>query len=185
MSKYIHKRDYRGVRTAQADGWEEAFTEFFGKEEFDIVIELGTLRGGLTILLAELCGSKLHTFDIKDVLSDSSKHILNDLNVSVYVENIFDTDTVKNLIRKEGRVLLLCDNGNKPKEVKLFTPFLKKDDVIMAHDYHLNKNKFNENKHIWRHFEISEKDMNYKSLKSYEPYYNLFKKVFWGCKIKE
>ena len=31
--------------------------------------------------------------------------------------------------------LLLCDNGNKPEEVRLLAPYLKDGCVIMAHDY--------------------------------------------------
>jgi hypothetical protein len=35
----------------------------------------------------------------------------------------------------EGRALLLCDGGNKPKELAYFKDFMRPGDMMMAHDY--------------------------------------------------
>jgi predicted O-methyltransferase YrrM len=169
---------------AQADGTIKTFQKFLSVEKFDRVIELGTLRGGLAICIAEQCGNKFHTFDIVDKLTEKTKQILNDLNSSVYIQDIFKTNNVKKIIKDVGRVLLLCDNGNKPKEVKIFSAFLKPNDVIMAHDYYPKRSDLAKRRHIWRHCEITDEDINNTSLKSYHPYYEEFKKVFWMCKIK-
>ena len=54
--------------------------------------------------------------------------------------------------------LLLCDNGEKIKEFRAFAKYLKKGDVIMAHDYCKDGNYFND--HIrgvhWNFCEIGD-----------------------------
>jgi len=42
---------------------------------------------------------------------------------------------IKNLINSKGKTLILCDGGNKINEFNLYCKFLKKDDVIMVHDF--------------------------------------------------
>lgn len=178
------KMVYKGIRMAQAKGTEDVFEKFFKREGFDRVIELGTLKGGLTLAIAERYGGEYHSFDYIDKISDNTKRLLKDLGVNIYVENVFETDTVKKLIEGEGRALLLCDNGNKIKEVELFIPYLKSGDVIMAHDYHPNVSEYAKRRHIWKDCEITEANMKYNTLKTYPPYSEEFIEIFWGCKIK-
>jgi predicted O-methyltransferase YrrM len=180
----MHKREYKGIHASQADGWIEAFDEFFKEERFAIVIELGTWCGGMALMLGEKANAKVYTFDVTSNVSAVAKSALDRAGVEVRVENIFETSTVKNLISGQGRVLLLCDNGDKRREVKLFAPFLKDGDVIMAHDYFENAGAYERERLVWKSHEISESDMSGKGLEPYQPYYDLFKKVFWGCGIK-
>jgi len=39
------------------------------------------------------------------------------------------------IIQKEGRTIIFCDNGDKPKEFNTFVPYMKKGDVIAVHDW--------------------------------------------------
>jgi len=34
-----------------------------------------------------------------------------------------------------GRTIIYCDNGNKAEEIKHFYPILKKDDILLTHDF--------------------------------------------------
>jgi len=61
--------------------------------------------------------------------------------------------------------LVLCDNGNKKEEVRLLTPYLKKNCIIMAHDYH------------WGGHEIEWNDVKDLGLDKYE--YDLMKSAGW------
>ncbi len=157
-----------------------------------MIIELGTKYGGMTQFLSEL-HDNIHTFDVGRYMKLGLVGYLLQTGVTIYVEDIFQTDTVKELIEFPlyNRVLLLCDNGNKKAEVQTFTPFLKTNDVIMAHDYFPTVNDLY---HIvdygagpkkvkrWPSFEISDRDINNKILK---PYFDKFESVFWLCRRKK
>lgn len=178
--KYIHNE---GIKTQQTPGTFEVFDTLFADQTFDIVVELGTYNGGLALYLAKVVGNKLHSFDIKNFLDKATHSKLKSYGANIYFEDVFKSEKLKKLLRSDGRVLLLCDNGFKAEEVKRFPPYLKAGDVVMAHDYFYDEEEFYNNTK-WKACEIVEKHFIYSYLKQMSPYTEMFKEVFWALRVK-
>lgn len=103
------------------------------------IVELGTGHGGLTLfwgLQMKMRGGKVLTFDTREI-SDVLNRNLRFFNIIFQRKNVFDQATVqcvREFIR-DGRALIFCDDGDKPREVLLYAPILKRNDLIMAHDW--------------------------------------------------
>jgi hypothetical protein len=101
------------------------------------IIEIGTSSAGFSIILAEHefgKNSKIFTFDVKD--KGQRKVLSKYPNVKFHLENVFLTDTVKNIITSaENTVFVFCDGGNKKREFNTYADFLKCGDYIFSHDY--------------------------------------------------
>jgi hypothetical protein len=116
------------------------------------------------------------------------------MGIDVRVEDIFDDyqdipNEIKNFIKQDGLTIILCDGGDKIREFKLLSHFLKKGDIIMAHDYAPNQEYFDNyiNGKIWNWLEIQDKDINESCMKhNLTPFmeYEL-RDVVWVGKIKE
>ncbi len=167
---------------AQRIGVCVVFNTFFESEQFDIVIEIGFYHGGFTQYLSDKVGDKLYSFDIKRLENTTRLNKIKSNGSHIFVENVFMTDTIPNLLRQDKRILLLCDGGNKVKEVKIFHNMLKSNDIIMAHDYSETKKTMNKN--IWGSCEIVAKDMDLEGLAHYEEWTQTFAPVVWGIRIK-
>ena len=104
-----------------------------------MVIEIGTSKGGLSALLADCVahvGGEFHTFDIHGD-GDFNQYPLRG-NATFHLGGCFEFPHAKIIVdclRAPGRCFLLCDGGNKPKEWNTFRQFLKRGDVIAAHDW--------------------------------------------------
>lgn len=138
---------------------------------FDTIIELGTHDGGLSTLFAIYCyGSQhkayaghdgepslyknnshnkspkqFHTFDIfqRDIPRiEMLKMLGTNFRQIDFLTDQANINYIGGLIKNGGSTLVLCDGGNKPKEFELFSPFLKKGDIIMAHDWAYDKEAF-------------------------------------------
>lgn len=172
-----------------------AFKDFFEKNKFDLVVEIGTANGGLSMALKDECdkmGADFETYDIKE----ESISVLNKNDnfkkreIKVFVCDVLSEEMVGSLgrrIREGGRALLLCDGGDKIREFNTYSAFLKTGDVIMAHDYAEDKAEFEKNirNKVWNWHEISAADIksacDSHGLKDYHPE---FRSVAWVCKIK-
>lgn len=103
-----------------------------------LVVEVGVEHGGLAALLASYgryTGLRYRGIDIS----------LASLHPAVRDEPIVERDawaaeTIAEVARwmseVDGPALLFCDGGDKPKELHLYAPLLRPDDVLMGHDYH-------------------------------------------------
>ena len=182
---------YRGVELEQNINTLDVFRQFLSKENFDIIIELGTKYGGFTQFLTEF-HNNIHTFDWGKYIKPGLLGYLKSMGVKVYVQDIFSDNTVTNLIQNNKRVLLLCDNGNKIKEVKRYTPHLKSNDVIMAHDYFPTENDlyhkvdYGDGEKIVRRWSSNEISAEHFDDSVLEPFYaEDFENVFWACRRKK
>jgi cephalosporin hydroxylase len=160
------------------------------------ILEIGTALGGFTMFLKKVVDSfnldtKILTFDI------SARPWYDDMKqmgIDVRVEDIFDDyqdipNEIKNFIKQDGLTIILCDGGDKIREFKLLSHFLKKGDIIMAHDYAPNQEYFDNyiNGKIWNWLEIQDKDINESCMKhNLTPFmeYEL-RDVVWVGKIKQ
>lgn len=130
-----------GAECGQFDGAFEVWQEILDNYPSRRIIELGTWKGGFSAFLLMQCklrGMDFHTLDIKDIIDN--KEIIRYLGVREHFHNIdiFSDEgigLVRDLIKKDGRTILFCDNGNKPKEFNTFAKFLKVNDIICVHDW--------------------------------------------------
>lgn len=104
------------------------------------ILDLGTGEGGLTIFwglqMAARNGSVL-SFDIKKWMHPSWFELAKKLPIKFMQRDVFDQSTIQlaaDFIKK-GRTLVFCDASNKPKSLNIYSRLLKKNDLIMAHDW--------------------------------------------------
>jgi hypothetical protein len=159
----------------------EAFEGILNK--FDRIIEIGSGRGGFTTWLYSK-NKNIVSYDIENRLENISIPIKVFKNSDCFEKTTFDE--IIDLIQKDGKVLVLCDGGNKEKEFNVFSKYLKKNDVIMLHDYTDNINNFQslKHKHKWvSRYESHIENIDIHGLIKYE--YEKFKNVFWGSFKKQ
>jgi predicted O-methyltransferase YrrM len=153
------------------------------------IIEIGTLNGGFTTLLANHRISEnadIHTFDIQNALD--AEYIKKSNTTHHYQDVFHNSKTVEDLITAEGTALVFCDGGDKIKEFNYFSQFLKPGDLIFCHDYAVDGETFY--KHIlykvWNWHQIGYSDIAH-SLKEHnlQPCLSdVFELVVWGSFIK-
>jgi len=111
------------------------------KNDIKRILEIGTAEGGTTILFglhAFKNNGETLTFDNQKVPEDSWKELAKLLGIELSNLNVFTeegTNKIKEFVQRDGISLLFCDGGNKVQEFNTFAPFLKSNDIIMAHDY--------------------------------------------------
>jgi hypothetical protein len=124
---------------------------YIAYEKPEYVVEIGSQKGGLSVYLGTIaCVTEqfiFHTFDI----SKSDWNNRENEGVGHWFEKMesicpfcksFESDIFSefsyNLISeniKKYKTLIICDGGNKPKEIQIFSTLLKSGDMIMAHDF--------------------------------------------------
>ena len=171
------------IITAQTPGVVKPFKKILSK--FDRIIEIGTYKGGFTLWLFKNVNPnvKIISYDINKNYREQSIIEKIDFRIGNCFKDRFYEIT--NLINDSGRVLLLCDGGDKEREFNSFSKYLKENDVIMLHDYCENINDFNllKQKLNWP----TEAEAFYENIKdtiqknNLIPYmYEDFKSVLWG-----
>jgi len=107
----------------------------------ELVVEIGTWEGGLSLYLRMLTlqrKSPFHTFDILPPRREGNPlwKVLR-MEECFTQEDVFGSGSVlrKLLASDRPAVLLLCDGGNKAREVREFALLLRPGEVIGAHDW--------------------------------------------------
>jgi cephalosporin hydroxylase len=148
---------------------------YIAYEKPEYVVEIGSQKGGLSVYLGTIaCVTEqfiFHTFDITKSDWNNREHegaghwfekmesicpycksfesdIFSEFALNIISENI-----------KKYKTLIICDGGNKAKEVYMFSPILKSGDMIMAHDFG---------------HEIFDHHIDYNILQSHEPFNQRF-----------
>jgi len=107
----------------------EAWSYFLRKYVPRAIIELGTGDGTFSEWLSTNV-EWFRTFDIGEPLNkiEGFKKI-----------NIFDNKKIIEHTIQDSPfpLVLFCDNGDKPREVELFSPFLGPHDFLAVHDYQI------------------------------------------------
>lgn len=102
------------------------------------VIEIGSYSGALAIALGLHCraiGARMVSYDVNRT-SESLDPIAKALGVEFRTASCWDAEAeLAALIGEAGTTFVLCDGGNKPRELATFARYLKPGDVIGAHDY--------------------------------------------------
>jgi hydroxymethylpyrimidine pyrophosphatase-like HAD family hydrolase len=131
---------------------------------------------------------KLISFDIDGTINHTNR-----TDIDFRVQSCFDEqpfNEIIELIQSEGRTLVVCDGGDKPKEFNTFSKYLKSGDVIMAHDYCESQTEWKEKTDYWQW--PYEADTFPQSIESgikennLEPYkYEEMKFLLWASYIKK
>lgn len=112
---------------------------FLNEEQPRHVIELGTGRGGLSLFLALQCLSRGATFTTIDTYNWTplAGPLYALANIRYIQGDAYETGraVLAQRIAEGGKILLFCDNGNKPLEFQTFAPLLRAGDVIATHDW--------------------------------------------------
>ena len=104
------------------------------------VVELGTGCGALTIFFGihmSMRNGKVLTLDIIKKMEPNWHQLAKKLDITFEKRDVFKPITVQRVKKfiKDGRALIFCDNGDKKREFPLYANILKKNDLIMAHDW--------------------------------------------------
>jgi hypothetical protein len=179
---------YNKVQVSQCAGIFLVFSPDYIKQ-FDTIIEIGTYNGGLTSWFADNKkeNTKIVSFDIDGTINTTGR-----TDIDFRVESCFDNKTfldIIDMIQSEGKVLVICDGGDKEKEFNVFSEYLKSGDVIMAHDYRENDEEWKTKTNFWQWPYAS--DTSFENIKdaieknNLSPYkYDECKFVFWASYIK-
>lgn len=141
---HSYPTSFLGVEMTQAWNdllvWERFFNE---RPQVRAVCELGTGMGGLSVFLALQCaqrGMQFMTVDHQRWLDTSSGvPALLQMERGYLVANLFGAggDAVRAMIARDDvhPLVLWCDDGNKPWEVREFGTLLRAGDFVAVHDW--------------------------------------------------
>jgi len=196
----IGATSYSGLTAMQVDNFKDVFEKFLKDIRPARILEIGTSSGGLTMALNDIMMSleipyDIRTYDVNDQLW--FWRLEND-GIDVRIENLFTPDylnldpekidDIRSFIQGPGTTVVMCDGGSKLNEFRLLSPLIKTGDFIMAHDYALNPQFFEENINgiIWNWLEIHGDqiadvcvDNNLQDYMKDE-----FQNIVWACKVK-
>ena len=149
----------------------------------DRVVELGTANGGLTNIIRKYTDVPIMTIDIHNMNPKLPKNV-DFCNTNIFESNFLFKKLIP-FIRQSGRTLVLCDGSDKVKEFNYFSNIIKKDDIIMAHDYFFDLKLYRDSKE-WHWCGITEYDiLECSKNNDLSVYDENLKSVNWICKIKQ
>jgi len=158
------------------------FEHYIAYEAPEYVVEIGSQKGGLSLYIANIASVTeqflFHTFEInknRDWYNrevEGIGHWFEKLEIiSPYIKSFEGDcfsqeiiDLVASHINLYGKTLIICDGGDKAKEVEVYSRIMKKGDVIMAHDFPDDLGRG----------EIFDKDINMEILDYCEPWNQRF-----------
>lgn len=103
----------------------------------ELIIELGTYKGGFTWLLHHICpDAETYSFDNKALVSPELKRILAG-KVLFHIADILvePYPYLQALCALQTKKLLYCDNGNKAGEIWMYAHCLRSGDMLGVHDW--------------------------------------------------
>lgn len=106
--------------------WEAILNE---RKDLESIVELGTWKGGFSLYLACQARERGLSFRTYDV-APPDREIPGFVQLDIWAQ----TDTIGEHLERHTPVILLCDNGNKPREVKTFSRYVT-DGLIVVHDW--------------------------------------------------
>lgn len=105
------------------------------------ILEIGSYNGGFACALgvhAAQIGARVVGFDRMEVPSLHLAALARFLGVEFRKRDIWEAEAeIGALIAEPGVSYILCDGGDKPRELRTFAAYAKPGDVIAAHDYHV------------------------------------------------
>ncbi len=136
-----NKEKYHGQVIKQVRGIVSVFDLFFEKEKFDNIIEIGSGNGAFSLYFASKAkdmNCSFTTIDIRPVSSKIKKELV-ELGADVLTCDINKNSFIEDIIREKGRCLILNDGGLKVPQFIRFSKLIKKEDIMLTHDYYKNR----------------------------------------------
>ena len=94
------------------------------------IVELGTWEGGFSLYLAAQAGCRGLSFRTYDVTAPARE-----IPGFVQLDIFHKADEIGEYLRREGPVALLCDGGNKARELKTFSRYVTPEGIMVVHDW--------------------------------------------------
>lgn len=183
---------YKNILTAQVPSTLNFLSKVISENNFETILEIGTNRGGLTLWLNDnkSLNSKIYSFEIFPEVPLFKNE---DIDGRLVIGDVFSEECkqlIMSLLEEKKQCLILCDGGDKIKEFNFFAKFLKKNDVIMLHDYCDNIEEYQAIQRETGWETPAESNLNSildaVELNNLEKYnYELGKKSLWGSFIKK
>ncbi len=197
-----------GQHMSQNNNAIQAFHLMFSKlrmenKKITKIVELGTQSGGFSVLIglyAFMENIEFRTYDVDtNWLKCKTRGLFKSLNIDFRrADFLGDRQTISDIALflthdrenpNDGINLVLCDGGDKVLEFNFYSQFLKKGDIIMAHDYCKTEEEFKENYYdkIWNWHSIKDADVE-QACQQYNlvPFLpEVFEPAVWLCRIKE
>jgi hypothetical protein len=113
---------------------------FFKEVDPDLIVELGTSLGGLTMLMEESSNALIYTFDkhlkVYNMIHESDYFSKYERSTFI-LRNVLKTpdDELIALLKTSQKKILYCDNGNKALEMNMYCRCLNEGDIAGIHDW--------------------------------------------------
>ena len=194
---------YGSLTISQHPNIQTILTKLLQNVEPMQILEIGTMHGGLTLLIRNILDSLgltntlLKTYDIHE---QKFLKPLNIPNIDIITKNMFSHDyrnfasettkqELQDYINRHGTTIVMCDGGSKANEFRLISDLLKQGDIIMAHDYAPNK-EFHEitmRDKVWNWMEICDHHIESSIVKNnlVKFMYDDLLSVAWLCMRKQ
>jgi len=132
----VGSNSLNGLKSQQHPGAYYAFNDFFSRNKFDLIIEVGTGEGGLTVFLATITPDTIiHTIDLHPRHRQEGFNKINNINFQCL--DIFNAEVIESLrvLSTGKKTCWLLDGGNKNLEFKTYLPVAEEGDILMMHDF--------------------------------------------------
>jgi cephalosporin hydroxylase len=121
---------FGGVHAAQY--WVEfiLWEVLLNERRYDSIIELGTWEGGFSLYLnaqAEARGMSFRTYDVHQ----PARSIPGFVQIDIFAK----AEEIGEHMRRAEPVIVLCDGGNKPRELKTFARYVTPESTLVVHDW--------------------------------------------------
>jgi len=116
--------------TQQTVGDIDIWEHWLPQQEIAQIVMLGTGTGVFSSILELLTTAPVFSYDIEDKTMGQIK-----LDHAILLDVLTFQQEIADILQHPGTSLLFCDNGDKPKEVELYSPYLKINDYLVVHDW--------------------------------------------------
>jgi hypothetical protein len=121
---------FAGVHAAQY--WVEfiLWEVLLNERRYNAIIELGTWEGGFSLYLSSQAhhrGICFRTYDIHQPVADVPGFVRADI--------FAQAEEIGEHMRRRDPVIVLCDGGNKPRELKTFARYVTPESTLVVHDW--------------------------------------------------
>lgn len=121
---------FAGVPVAQF--WAEfaVWEGLLNEKPYKFIVELGTFKGGFSLYLAAQAHARGMGFRTYDIFRP--EHTIPgfvQIDIYAHIEDIGD------YLSRHEPLILFCDGGNKPRELRTFATYLSPESTIVVHDW--------------------------------------------------
>jgi hypothetical protein len=170
--------DVNGLTCAQSSKVRLLLNEIKTKDDIELIIEVGTCRGGFSLLLRKYFpDAEIHTIDneewhpIEEKRQEFEKH-----NINYITDNCFSSYQLNNVLTDNRKKVVFCDGGNKANEFNTFKNSINPNDIIGVHDYFEKQSGISND--IWTTCETTKDMLDLKNME--ECNYRHSKLAVWG-----